>query len=79
MAEGALGEVLAVRGGRVIFRVEKRQPVDEAAFEKEKASLAERFAGFQSETAFRLWFEERRKAANLIAPAFEKTKTEAGS
>lgn len=73
VAEGALGEVLTVRGGgRIVFRVEKRLPIDEAAFEKEKGSLAERFSAFQSRTAFGVWFAERRKAANIVAPAFEK-------
>jgi len=77
VAEGALGEVLPYRGGRIVFRVEKRLPIDDAAFEKEKANLAQRFSGFQSNTAFQLWFEERRKAANVSAPALEKRSTPA--
>lgn len=73
LAEGALSEVLTVPAGRVVFRVEKRLPIDEAAFAKEKANLAERFTGFQSENAFRMWFAERRKAANLVSPHFVKS------
>jgi len=71
LAEGALSEVLTVPGGRVIFHLDKRLPIDEAAFQKEKANLAERFAGFQTEGAFRMWFAERRKAANLVSPMFK--------
>ena len=62
---GQLSEVLTVDGGRAIFRVEKRQPVDEAAFEKEKGKLAEQLSEFQVMSAFPLWLAERQKAANL--------------
>lgn len=68
LSEGALSEVLTVRGGRIVFRVEKRLPIDEAAFQKEKANLSERIDGYQTENAFRLWFAERRKAAKLETP-----------
>ncbi len=71
LSEGALSEVLTIRGGRIVFRVEKRLPIDEAAFEKEKASLAKRFTGFQAENAFRMWFAERRKAANPDSSLFK--------
>lgn len=71
LTEGAISEVLTIRGGRIVFRVEKRLPIDEAAFEKEKANLAQRFTGFQTESAFRLWFAERVKAANVVSPLFK--------
>lgn len=71
MSEGALSEPLTVPGGRIVFRVEKRLPIDEAAFEKEKANLAERFTGFQAENAFRMWFAERRKVANIESSLFK--------
>jgi peptidyl-prolyl cis-trans isomerase D len=65
LTEGQLSEALPVPSGRIIFRVEKRLPIDEAAFEKEKASLADRFSSFQARGAFQLWLAERRKAANV--------------
>lgn len=65
MSVGQLSEVLPVTGGSVIFRVEKREPIDEAAFEKEKPQLLEQLAQFQTMSAFPLWLAERRKAANL--------------
>jgi peptidyl-prolyl cis-trans isomerase D len=64
-AVGQLSEVLRFEGGRLIFRVEKRQPIDEAAFEKDKSKLVEQLGDFQARSAFPLWLAERRKAANL--------------
>lgn len=69
LAEGQLSEIIPMRGGRLLVHLDKRLPIDEAAFEKEKANLAERFKGGREEVAFRLWFEERRKAANLKTAA----------
>ncbi|MEQ1860273.1 MAG: SurA N-terminal domain-containing protein [Chthoniobacteraceae bacterium] len=72
LAEGTLSEVLTARGGeRIIFRVEKRLPIDEAAFQKEKVNLAGRFNGYQTENAFRMWFAERRKASGLDSLLFK--------
>jgi peptidyl-prolyl cis-trans isomerase D len=65
VAVGQLSEVLPVDGGSVVFRVEKRHPIDEAAFEKEKPKLMELLAVRQAMSAFPLWLAERRKAANL--------------
>ena len=65
LAVGQLSEVITVDGGRAIFRIEKRHPVDEATFEKEKPKLMEQLADFQVMSAFPLWLAERRKAANL--------------
>jgi peptidyl-prolyl cis-trans isomerase D len=70
-AVGQLSEPLPVRGGRVLFRVEKRLPIDEAAFEKEKPGLLENFNRSLAMQAFRLWFAERVKAANLQTGAGE--------
>jgi peptidyl-prolyl cis-trans isomerase D len=65
MAAGDLSEVLPVNGGSVIFRVEKRYPIDEADFEKEKPKLLEQLAQFEVRQTFPMWLAERRKAANL--------------
>lgn len=65
LAVGQLSEVVTVDDGRVVFRVEKRHPIDEAAFEKEKPKLMEQLSDFQAMSAFPLWLTERRKAANL--------------
>jgi peptidyl-prolyl cis-trans isomerase D len=62
---GQLSEVVKVDDGCVVFRIEKRHPIDEAAFEKEKAKLVEQLGDFQAASAFPLWLAERRKAANL--------------
>jgi len=64
MTAGQLSEVLPTATGSLIFRIEKRLPIDEAAFEKEKPKLTEDLAKFQARTAFPLWLAERRKAAN---------------
>lgn len=62
--EGQLSEVVETDTGSLIVRVEKRQPVDEAAFEKEKPSLLENLAKRTAMNAFPLWLSERRKVAN---------------
>lgn len=62
---GQLSEVVPFSGGRLIFRVEKRHPVDESAFEKEKPILVENLARFRRESAFEVWLAERRKLANI--------------
>jgi peptidyl-prolyl cis-trans isomerase D len=65
LSVGQLSEVVKIEGGCVVFRIEKRLPIDEAAFEKEKPKLMEQLADFQAASAFPLWLAERRKAANL--------------
>jgi peptidyl-prolyl cis-trans isomerase D len=65
LAAGELSEVVPVDEGIVVFHVEKRHPIDEAAFEKEKPRLMEQLAARQVMSAFPLWLAERRKAANL--------------
>jgi peptidyl-prolyl cis-trans isomerase D len=67
--EGQLSEPIPSRSGRILFRVEKRQPIDEAAFEKEKPNLIERLAGAHAEQVFHMWIQERAKAANLRTAA----------
>ena len=62
---GQLSEPVPFSGGRLIFRVEKRHPVDESAFEKEKPILVENLSRFRRESAFEVWLAERRKLANL--------------
>lgn len=62
---GQLSEVVPFKGGRLVFRVEKRQPVDESAFEKEKPILVENIARFRRESAFEVWLAERRKLARI--------------
>ncbi len=70
---GQLSESVQVPGGRVvgriIFRVEKRLPLDETKFASEKGNLAERIADNLSDAAFRMWMTERTKAANLQTSA----------
>ena len=62
---GQLSEPVPFSGGRLIFRVEKRHPVDESVFEKEKPILVENLSRFRRESAFEVWLAERRKLANL--------------
>lgn len=64
LAVGQLSEVVPTATGSLIVRVENRQPIDEAAFEKEKAKLSEQLVEFQAMSAFPIWLAERRKAAN---------------
>ena len=62
---GQLSEPVPFSRGRLILRVEKRHPVDESAFEKEKPILVENLSRFRRESAFEVWLAERRKLANI--------------
>ena len=62
---GQLSEVAPISGGRVIMRVEKRQPVDDAAFEKDKPKLVDGASRVLRDSAFEVWLAERRKLANI--------------
>jgi peptidyl-prolyl cis-trans isomerase D len=63
---GQLGEVIPVSDGRLILHIDKRQPVDDAAFEKEKPMLVENISRGLRESAFEVWLAERRKLANVV-------------
>ena len=67
---GQLSEVLPIENGRIICRVEKRHPIDEAAFEKEKPMLLERLSQGLRNSAFEIWLAERRKLANIQGAGF---------
>jgi parvulin-like peptidyl-prolyl isomerase len=65
MAEGDLSEFVQTQSGGVLIYLEKRLPIDEAAFEKEKANTAKQIVQGKQEALIRDWIEARRKAANL--------------
>jgi len=62
---GELSEPVRFGGGRILCRIEKRLPVDEAAFEKEKSGIAESIARSRRDSAFEVWLAERRKLAKI--------------
>jgi len=63
---GQLSEVIQETDGRLILHIDKRQPVDDAAFEKEKPMLVENMSRGLRESAFEVWLAERRKLANIV-------------
>ena len=63
---GQLSEVIPETDGRLILHIDKRQPVDDAAFEKEKPMLVENISRGLRESAFEVWLAERRKLANVV-------------
>lgn len=62
---GQLGEVIQTGDGRLILHIDKRQPVDDAAFEKEKPMLVDNISRGLRESAFEVWLAERRKLAKV--------------
>jgi peptidyl-prolyl cis-trans isomerase D len=62
---GQLSEVIPIVEARLILHIDKRQPVDEAAFEKEKPMLVETISRSLRESAFEVWLAERRKLAKV--------------
>jgi peptidyl-prolyl cis-trans isomerase D len=65
LSVGQLSEATPASTGSIIVRVEKRLPIDEAVFEKEKLKLTENLSRYHAMVAFPLWLAERRKAANV--------------
>jgi peptidyl-prolyl cis-trans isomerase D len=52
-------------GGALVF-VERREPIDEAKFEQEKAMTAANVARGKRESLFAEWFKARRKEAGIV-------------
>jgi peptidyl-prolyl cis-trans isomerase D len=65
MKEGELSEFIPTGTGGLIVRVDKRQPIDEADFEKQKAQLMEGVAEMKREGLFHEWLKAQREGANL--------------
>lgn len=65
MAEGQLSEFIPTSTGGLLLHIDKRLPLDEAGFEKDKALLAYNVDRNKTEGAFQLWLKERRGDAGL--------------
>lgn len=63
MGDGELSEFTA---GGLLIHIDKRLPVDEAGFEKEKTMIATNLEGMKKEAAFQQWLKERRIAAGFV-------------
>lgn len=63
--EGQLGEFVPGEDGGVLILVEKRLPIDEAKFGKEKPKLEERLIGQRRAITFQEWLRARRVAAKF--------------
>jgi hypothetical protein len=64
LSEGQVSEFEPTAGGGVIVHLDKKVPIDEAAFEKEKPTLADDLRSQKEELIFRDWMAARFKAAN---------------
>ena len=65
LAEKQLSEFLPTEAGGLLVYVEKREPIDEAQFEKDKALQMPRFEQQKRSEAFREWLRTRREAAKV--------------
>ncbi len=65
MKEGELSEFVPTATGGLLVHLDKRLPIDEADFAKEKAKLAEEIGRQKGGAIFMDWLRERRKAANV--------------
>lgn len=63
--EGELSEPTPTADGLFVMHIDKRHPVDEEKFEKEKAALGENIARMKTMSAFDVWLKERRTLAKL--------------
>lgn len=66
LAEGQVSDFIPTADGGLILHIDKRLPVDEAGFEKEKTMLAQGIDRTKKEAAFQQWMKERRGAAGLV-------------
>jgi hypothetical protein len=65
LRDGELSQFVATATGGFILHVDKRLPVDEADFEKQKPALTKNLEQRQSAALFDEWMKQRRKAANV--------------
>jgi peptidyl-prolyl cis-trans isomerase D len=65
LKEGELSEFVPIAAGGVLVHLDKRLPIDEAAFAKEKDKVAEELGRQKGGAIFMDWLRERRKAAKL--------------
>ena len=66
MTEGELSEFTPTQTGGLLIHLDKRLPVDESGFEKEKAMIVTNLEGMKKEAAFQQWLKERRIAAGFV-------------
>ena len=66
MKEGELSEFVQTNTGGVVVHLDKRLPIDEAAFAKEKAGVAENLMRMKGQMIFQDWLKERRAAAKVM-------------
>jgi parvulin-like peptidyl-prolyl isomerase len=67
MKPGTLSQVVPAASGSLIVYVDKRLPVDEQAFEKERSNVAQSLTRGRREGLFREWLKNRRAEANIDA------------
>ncbi len=65
LRDGELSTFVATSAGGFILHVDKRLPIDEADFAKQKATVAKNLEQRQSAALFDEWMKQRRKAANV--------------
>lgn len=65
LTEGQLSEFTPTQAGGVLIRLDKRVPIDDAEFAKEKDKLAKELEDAKREAVFHDWLRARVKAANL--------------
>ncbi len=64
--EGELADFTRTETGGFLVHLDKRLPVDEAGFEKEKPMIVNNLDRIKKEAAFQQWLKERRTAAGFL-------------
>ena len=65
MNDGQLSDFVSTQDGGLLVHLDKRAPIDEAKFEKEKTAQSEDYARGRREAAFREWLRLQRVAAKI--------------
>ena len=65
LAVGELSDFVPTQTGGLLIYIDKRLPVDESNFDKEKTRIVEGIERMLTEAAFQQWLKERRGLAGL--------------
>jgi len=68
LADGAISEFIPSPDGGTLIRLDKREPIDEAKFEKDKAMLAPRLVDQRLNLVFADWLRKQRDEAKIQLP-----------
>ncbi len=68
LGQGELSAFVPSEGGGILLYVAKREPIDEADFEKQKATITKNVENSLQQETFAEWLKQKKKEANIRFP-----------